>query len=684
MTWRSSLPIAGLVVALAIVATVGTLAHQHLASLDEEARWVSHTHQVVETARAVVISLKDAGGARRMFAITGDETTLGPYRVALARVASSRATLRTLMLDDPAVQTRIDRVDALVDERLAQLEQAIREQREQGTNAAREDRLTAAGNAQGARLSVLINDIEADEQQQLAEREAAFLSESRFVRTMMVFGFGASAVVLVIAFASLRREVARRARSERAVADRERRFRRLVEAAPDAIVISDRAGRISIVNEQVTTLFGYTAAELVGQPVEVLIPARGSARRKDGSECAIETSLSPLQTPEGTNTIAVVRDVTQRRELERFRDEYVGYISHDLRNPLSTIALQAQLLARLLERSSGGEATDELEAVRVIADNATYIDKLVRELLEMAYVESDEIVLHRDAVALAPFLESIVARTLPAADRSRVQLDLAASATVSIDGARVERVIANFLHNAIKYSPAGSPIVLRLVGHDDRAEVAVIDRGPGVAPDERAMVFQKYKRTASARRKEGFGLGLYISRKIVEAHGGEIGVDAAPGGGAKFFFRLPRIADAAVPARRTVRAASPSQRLRGLNVLLVDDEPNAVSALSALLDDDGLHVAAATSGVQALELADGARPDVAVVDVQMPGMSGLELLDQLRARYPGLPAVIMTGMLASDRAIKAHADEDTAYLGKPVDVDELLRTLERLCHPSAS
>jgi CheY-like chemotaxis protein len=213
--------------------------------------------------------------------------------------------------------------------------------------------------------------------------------------------------------------------------------------------------------------------------------------------------------------------------------------------------------------------------------------------------------------------------------------------------------------------------------------VSVTDRGPGLAPEERAYVFDKYRRASSAGKTEGLGLGLYISRKIIEAHGGEVGVDSAPGQGARFFLRLPRIA--AAPTSVAGRPVAPARHdeLRGLKVLLVDDEANAVAALAALLGDEGLDVTSATSGERALTLAGARRPDVAVIDVQMPGMSGLTLLERLRHDDPGLRAVIMTGHLPDHAGIaEARARGGVAYVGKPVDLDELLRTLGQLVRGS--
>jgi PAS domain S-box-containing protein len=483
----------------------------------------------------------------------------------------------------------------------------------------------------------------------------------------------------------------------------EARFRRLLEAAPDAILITDPAGHITMANQQVQALFGYAPSELCGQKIESLIPERlrtqhGQHRaeyqatpsvramgrgltlfalRKDGSEFPVEVSLSPLQAEEGTSVIAAVRDVSRRHALEQFRDEYLEFISHDLKNPLSVIALQARVLARQLSRRA---LPEEVHGVEVIAESAAFIDRLVRELLEMAYVESEHLEVHTEAVALGPLLHAVLERTVSSVDRYRVRLQVDGSLTALVEPRRLERVVANFLQNALKYSPAGSPILLRLEKVDGTARVSVVDQGPGLSEEDTSFVFEKYRRTLGAQRKEGLGLGLYICRRIVEAHGGRIGVKSRPGHGASFYFTLP-LAPAHVVAARPLAADGPLDpaALAGLRVLLVDDEANAVTALTTLLGEEGLRISGATRGEEALALAASQPFDVAVLDVQMPGMSGLELLKRLRQEHPGLPAIIMTGYMAHHPDIvKLRSATGAAFVGKPVDPDELMRTLHAL------
>ncbi len=360
----------------------------------------------------------------------------------------------------------------------------------------------------------------------------------------------------------------------------EARFRRLLEAAPDAILITDPAGHITMANQQVQALFGHTPSELGGQTIESLLPERLRvqhaqhragyqaapsvrtmgrgltlfALRKDGSEFPVEVSLSPLQAEEGTSVIAAVRDVSRRHTLEQFRDEYLEFISHDLKNPLSVIALQARVLARQLSRRA---LPEEVHGVEVIAESAAFIDRLVRELLEMAYVESELLEVHAEAVVLGPLLRAVLERTVSSVDRYRVRLQLDDSLTALVEDRRLERVVANFLQNALKYSPAGSPILLRLEKVDGTARVSVVDQGPGLSEEDASFVFEKYRRTLGAQPKEGLGLGLYISRRIVEAHGGRIGVKSRPGHGASFYFTLP-LAPAARRRRPPARRGGPA------------------------------------------------------------------------------------------------------------------------------
>jgi CheY-like chemotaxis protein len=239
------------------------------------------------------------------------------------------------------------------------------------------------------------------------------------------------------------------------------------------------------------------------------------------------------------------------------------------------------------------------------------------------------------------------------------------------------------VQNALKYARAASLIIVRLELRGEVAVVSVIDEGPGLTRDEVSYVFDKYRRARATETREGLGLGLFISKKIVEAHDGRIGVESAPGKGSTFFFEIPVVVDVLRDASVVVAADriddDTRARLRGLRLLTVDDQAAAALALGELLRDEGFVVATATSGAQPLEQADATPPELVVLDVEMPGMSGVSLLRRLRERLPGVPAVFMTGYLAHQAGIaEARAATGAEYVGKPVDIDELIRTLGRV------
>lgn len=221
------------------------------------------------------------------------------------------------------------------------------------------------------------------------------------------------------------------------------------------------------------------------------------------------------------------------------RDDDVVSISHDLKNPLSIITLDVSMLKEQMPSVS-----NELDrALTRIEQNVAYINRLVHDLLDLSSIEAANLVMNLEPTELAGLVSEVVERTTSARDRSRVLLDLECPVMVMADPSRLERVVANLLSNALKYSPRGSDVMVRLDVADEVACVSVIDQGPGLAPDEVSVVFDKYRRTRSARGREGTGLGLFVSKKIIEAHAGRIGVDSVFGKGSRFHFELATTRD---------------------------------------------------------------------------------------------------------------------------------------------
>jgi signal transduction histidine kinase len=221
---------------------------------------------------------------------------------------------------------------------------------------------------------------------------------------------------------------------------------------------------------------------------------------------------------------------------DELREDEVAKIVHDLRDPLATIALEAYLLDRKLAQ---GDHTDARSAVARILRNIEFLDRMVQDLLDSCASGDERFELSRGPLELRELLERVVDRSISTSDRGRVVLEAAFQVTLSGDALRIERVIANLIGNALKHTPKHGMIIVRLDPGPEVARVSVIDGGPGIPAEELESIFDKYCRGSTAYGLDGRGLGLYLSKKIVEAHGGRIGVDSVPGRGARFFFELP-------------------------------------------------------------------------------------------------------------------------------------------------
>lgn len=237
--------------------------------------------------------------------------------------------------------------------------------------------------------------------------------------------------------------------------------------------------------------------------------------------------------PEPRSPFAIgTRDIGLRHDLPH---EEVARIVHDFKTPLATILLEAELLGLKLAAGDSHRALDR------IARNTEYLGRMVMDLLDLCNVEAGHLELRRDPADLRTLLEHVIERVVSTHDTGRVRLEVGESVTVLLDDLRIERVVANLLENALKYAPKGTQIGVRLDVTPASTQVSVIDLGRALSSAEMVNVFDEYKRGGQAKGHEGSGLGLYVSKKIVEAHGGTIGVESMHGVGTRFFFTIPTV-----------------------------------------------------------------------------------------------------------------------------------------------
>jgi signal transduction histidine kinase len=391
---------------------------------------------------------------------------------------------------------------------------------------------------------------------------------------------------------------------------------------------------------------------------------------------------------------ALARERRAREEAEaasQAKDEFLAIVSHELRTPLNAIQGWVHILR---QNEPVGRETVE-RATAVIQRNVEAQVKLVDDLLDTARIGSGKLKLDMRPVRLAEVIRAAVDGVRPAADAKQIDLRTrlaAAEAEVTGDAQRLQQIVWNLLTNAVKFTPKGGAIEVRLERADARARITVTDSGEGIAPDFLPFVFEPFRQadSSSRRRYGGLGLGLALVKHLAELHGGSVAAASrGMGAGAAFTFELPirpqRVAPASVP--RTIgaeRAATRGARLEGLRVLAIDDQADARELIAVILEREGARVHAVGSAAAATAYLGGAmsgsRPDVILCDIELPDEDGYAFLATLRRmeeargvpREARIPAIALTAYARAEDRERARVAGFAAHVAKPVDPDRLI------------
>ena len=355
------------------------------------------------------------------------------------------------------------------------------------------------------------------------------------------------------------RNISVRKAAERHLAQMESRYRGLLEAAPDAMVVVNKAGEIVLLNAQAEKQFGYRRDELVGQKVTNIIPdgfaerlmtdslrttedalaqqidtgIELSARRKDGSEFPIEIMLSPLESVDGILVTAAIRNISARKRMERMKDEFVATVSHELRTPLTSIA---GALALLMGNAAGQLPEPAMRLMAIAHSNSERLVRLINDILDIEKLESGLVIFNLKRVDVQSLVEQAIEANRSFADRFSVRIRFAGAdiaSTIRVDSDRLEQVMTNLLSNAVKFSPKDGEVVVAVATRGDMVRISVRDHGPGIPPAFKSQIFQKFAQAdgSDSRLVSGTGLGLSIARQITMRLGGEVSFADAPGGG---------------------------------------------------------------------------------------------------------------------------------------------------------
>jgi signal transduction histidine kinase/ActR/RegA family two-component response regulator len=418
----------------------------------------------------------------------------------------------------------------------------------------------------------------------------------------------------------------------------------------------------------------------VSRPMSELAQAAGRLGR-GGTSFAARSSINEVDELAGALDAASraiqERDQalrTQTAELKRAdanKTQFLAMLSHELRNPLAPLANGLTLLGMRYPQA-GPETQAMMERqIRQLA-------RLIDDLLDVSRIDRGKLELRRDRVAIDAVVRTGIETAKPGIEAKAHELTVRyASEPLYVEGdaVRLSQVVSNLLNNAAKFTPPGGRIEIALRADSGAATISVKDNGIGFAPGEDQRIFDMFVQLDASRTQAtgGLGLGLTLVRSLVAMHGGSVEArSAGPGSGAEFIVRLP-LAAAAAPS--AIAAVRPARSARGRGVLIVDDNADAADSLAQILRLEGFEVRACYDGAEALRSAREFRPDVAFIDLNMPGMSGTELAARLRSEsWAGaITLVALTGMGQKSDLEATRAAGFDAHLTKPADSDDVVR-----------
>jgi PAS domain S-box-containing protein len=475
----------------------------------------------------------------------------------------------------------------------------------------------------------------------------------------------------------------------------------IVESSDDAIIGKDLAGRITSWNRGAERLYGYTAQEIVGQPLATLVPPdhfdelpmimerikQGEfiehyetvRMRKDGTRVDVSLTISPIHNADGQiiGASKIARDITARREEVRRTNEFLAMLAHELRNPLAPLRNGLEVMRLMADDRQAIE-----HARGMMQRQLEHLVRLVDDLLDVSRISRGKLSLHKERLTLSSVVEHALEVCEGLVEEHGQELIIAMPDEpfyIDADKTRLAQTLCNLLSNAVKYSDRGSRIWLTVERDGHEAVVRVKDEGIGIPPEMLPTVFDLFIQVDRSLEKSrgGLGVGLTIVKRLVEMHGGKVEAHSqGPGKGSEFVIRLP-IALALITEQQPAASNEPAQTTGQHRILVVDDNLDAAASLAMMLKIMGNEVRTAHDGIEAVEAAAAFRPDLILLDIGMPRLNGYDACRRIREQTWGNhPFIVaLTGWGQEEDRRRSHDAGFNTHLVKPVDPAALERLL---------
>lgn len=494
--------------------------------------------------------------------------------------------------------------------------------------------------------------------------------------------------------------------TEQRLRDSEIRVRAVLDTVAEGIITIDPYGTIESFNPAAERIFGYSSAEVIGANVRMLMPEpyhgehdgyleryrrTGVAHiigigkevtglRKDGATFPMELAVTEMNLDGQQSFVGMVRDITERKKVDRMKNEFISTVSHELRTPLTSIRGSLGLII--------GGAVGEVPAkvndlLNIACNNSQRLVRLINDILDIEKIESGKIEFDIKIQELMPLVKHAIESNYSYGQQFGVHYELRAEldgAYAALDRDRITQVVDNFLSNAAKFSPRDGVVEVALERRGDNIRVAVTDHGNGIPDEFRSRIFQKFAQAdaSDTRQKSGTGLGLSICKAIVETHGGEIGFDSEAGNGTTFYFELPAKQLVSTDADQTL-----DKLPAGSRILVCEDDPDVAQLLSLMLKQKHFDVDIAYDAGQAKQLLKANSYAAMTVDLMLPDQNGISLIRELRANEEtkNLPIVVVSAKAEQGQSdLKGSALGVIDWLKKPIDQRQLLAAVQQATH----
>jgi len=681
---------------MAVVLCLGFASYRAIDQLASQASAEILSYQAVNRAETLVVRWKDAQASHLRLLASRADSDEGAYRTARARTVDALASARSAFFI-AGDGDRFAPIEDAVHRGLIAMDKAL-EVQATGPSGEAEALARADGPAMEAGIESAVQAVRDVEVGRIEQSHAQAMDRAEWSRFGLAGGTLVSLSILALAMLAIRRNRIRRRQVEGRLRASELQLREITDAVPALIAYVDSDRRYRFHNRAYQEYFGLGKGEIDGRTLWEVIgdDVYASVRAKvdealsgypvryeharvtpNGSHRDFAVHLFPRygeghREGEVIGFYSLMTDVTELKRIDRMKTEFVSTVSHELRTPLTSIRGSLGLLAGGV---SGALPEPARKLVDIARNNCERLIRLINDILDTEKIESGKMRFEMKELQLAPFISDALQANEGFAQQHGVRLRFAAPDEpihVDADPDRLNQVLANLLSNAIKFSPRGAEVVVALARQDSRARVEIRDHGAGIPAEFRGRIFQKFSQAdaSDSRQKGGTGLGLNISKAIVERLNGTIGFTSETGAGTTFHFELP----ATRPAPRPPAAIARTRPC----VLVCEDDPDIARLLSMFLEKAGFECETARLGAEALGLAKTKPYAAMTVDLRLPDMDGIALIHALRRepRLRDLPIVVVSAHADEGRIqVNSEALSVSDWLAKPIDENRFVAAL---------